>query len=159
MDLEYAAAIRAIHKDYYNNSMSYENHSPYDCLKAYQSPFGWRPNKLIMVTSDAEPPNDIVNSSILLFWRVKDQLASGEAHFLCNDCASPNPQDIGPFIYKGFKIDYCLYKATDSSQSTVNKCHLQCSPHLLLGKSGLSALPFWKAFPANDMKSLRCSIW
>lgn len=139
MGAEDAAAVTAIHKDYYNNSMSYENHSTYDCLKAYQNPFDWRPNKLIMVTTNAKPLNQRINSSILLFWSIKKQSASDEAHFLCRDC---DLQSTGPFIFLNFTIDYCLYKAIDTAQSTLNTCHLQCSPHLLIGKSGLQRYPF-----------------
>ena len=97
-----------------------------------------------MVSSDPESESDL-NNSIVLSWTIQEQLPDSEAHFLCRDLRSAKAcsladkavslESIGDYWYRGKKIDYSLYKATDVSQRKVKTCYLQGSPQILLGRT------------------------
>lgn len=101
-----------------------------------------------MMSSDMEtgagagfPP---LNSSLFLNAGIKASGPTTEPHFLCNSdeemvkkCSMLNtltPEDTGPIFLDGNTVDYCLYKAKDSTEPMVEACHFQCSPQLLLGR-------------------------
>ena len=149
------ASVSIIHNDYHNNPRLYENHITYDCLKAYRTPFTWRPSKLIMVSSNTSSSQQL-NSSALLAWGIIKQGPHGAAQPLClssldmaQKCSSLgdlNPQNIGYFTYMDddLLIDYCLFKATEVTETLVHTCHLQSSPQILIGITLLSALTLRK---------------
>ncbi|KAL8659177.1 MAG: hypothetical protein Q9226_000584 [Calogaya cf. arnoldii] len=132
--------ISAIHNDYQNSSSSYENHTTYDCLKAYLNPFDWRPRLLMMISHNE---TTMVNDSTYLSWGIESAAHDSRAHYLCDDDPTTakqcntlprlTPATIGPVTIKEKNIDYCLYKPIDSSAAQAKKCHLQGSPQILLG--------------------------
>ena len=144
--------LSRVHNDYVDNPALYKNHSTYDCLNQYMDPFQWRPSYLIMMSSDIGVGFPPLNSSLFLKAGIKESGPSTEPHFLCDSdeemikkCSMLNtltPEDTGPINFDGITVDYCLYKATDSTEPMVEACHFQCSPQLLLGRFcvGLSKL-------------------
>lgn len=136
------ASVSIIHNDYHENPRLYENHTTYDCLKAYRTPFAWRPSQLIMVSSNTSSSQQL-NSSTLLAWGIiKQQNYAGQPLCVssldmkkkCSSLDALNPQNIGEFTYldDDLVIDYCLFKATDVIKTLVNTCQLQSSPQILI---------------------------
>jgi hypothetical protein len=135
------ASVSIIHNDFHDNPGLYVNHTTYECLKAYKTPFAWRPSKLIMVSSNTSSPQEL-NSSALLAWGIIKQGPHDAAQPLClsslemgKKCNSIGTQDIGEFTFmdKDLVIDYCLFKTTDVTKTLAHTCHLQSSPQLLIG--------------------------
>jgi len=150
------ASVSIIHNDFHDNPGLYVNHTTYECLEAYRTPFTWRPSKLIMVSSNTSSSQEL-NSSALLAWGIINQgpdsagqplcLSSPEMGKKCNSIFSLKPQDIGEFTFmdNDLVIDYCLFKITDVTKTLTHTCHLQSSPQLLIGIILFSDFALWKA--------------
>ena len=133
--------LSGIHNDYRNSTSLYENHTSYDCLKAYMNPLNWRPRLLIMVSSDEDTA---MKGYTYLDWGIRSETPGEEAHFLCDGdptmsekCAAIDKltsQTTGPITFRGHTIDYCLFKPVEVYESQVKTCHLQGSPQILLGR-------------------------
>lgn len=150
------ASVSTIYNDYHDNPGLYVNHTTYDCLKAYRTPFAWRPSRLIMVSSNTSSSQEL-NSSALLAWGIMRQGPHDATEPLCGSsvemvkkCGSLGalkPHDIGEFTFmdEDLLIDYCLFKVTDVTKTLAHTCHLQSSPQILIGIILFSALALWKA--------------
>ena len=138
------AAVSSIHNDYHENFHQYTNATTYDCLRAYDTPFGWRPSKLIMISSNTSSSQRL-NSSALLAWGILKQgphdaaqplcLSDERMEAKCDELDRLNSENIGEVtvLDKDLVIDYCLFKPTDVGETLVKTCHLQCSPQILIG--------------------------
>lgn len=138
------ASVSIVHNDYKENSTLYRNHTTYDCLKAYITPYTWRPSRLIMVSSNTSSSQQL-NSSALLAWGIIEQgahdaeqplcLATPGMRKKCNSLGRMKPEDTGDFVYmdEDLVINYCLFKATDGIETRAHTCHLQSSPRILIG--------------------------
>jgi hypothetical protein len=153
-NLEAHHAISSMRQDYHLNPQQYLNLSTFDCLRAHGSS---RLPNLFMVTSQntsdrlwesgktpvlavslvqkLAAPRDICDRSGSTF--VRSNL------WACSNLATWTKEMISGWTYGWypdntplFKIDYCLFNpiANSDSQKDQRKCHLQCSPLLLLSK-------------------------
>lgn len=138
------AAVSSIHNDYHDNTQQYANSTTYDCLREYYAAFGWRPSKLIMISSNTSSSQRL-NSSALLAWGILTQgprdaaqplcISDERMEVKCDELEKLNSGNIGEvtFLDKDLVIDYCLFKPTDVVERLVKTCHLQCSPQILIG--------------------------
>lgn len=132
--------INELYIDYHKDPSQYRNRSIYECLKAYEDPFKWRPLMLILVSSDTESYLHLNDAALLQYEMIRHNYQS--AYFLCNtpdiltkcaSLASFNSQTIGTYAFKGNKIEYALYKDIDPIQTKMKKCYLHGSPQILIG--------------------------
>ena len=150
------SAVSILHNDYHDNSRLYQNHTTYDCLKAYMTPFTWRPSRLIMVSSNTSSSQHL-NSSAVLAWGIIKQVAYSAARPLCLasvdmaercsslDALNSQKQSEFTFMDNDLVIDYCLFKANDVNENLVKTCHLQSSPQILIGIT-----PFSEIFSSDE---------
>lgn len=135
------AVADAIYNDYHQASAQYKNQTTYEMLQTYHDRFDWRPNMLIMISSDIHS-HQFQDDPVLLQLEVLPETATASAHWLCDQsseigmkCAHLNSFDFetfGQYTYRSNKIDHALYKATDPVQAKVKNCYLQCSPQILM---------------------------
>lgn len=134
--------INELYADYHKDPAQYQNHSVYECLKAYMNMFDWRPLTLILVSSDTESFLHL-NSSALLQW---EMIRSDSAHYgyplcgrdpdfqaKCESKAFLNSKNISTYTYQGNKVDYALYKDMDSVRTKMKTCYFHGSPQILMG--------------------------
>ena len=138
-------------EDYQSNRANFKNISTLDCLRAYDSNWVWRPN-LFMVTSSMKAAWHSYGNETLLAWVDSESftLSMCERSYSqlyyegrCSDLASWTQEEGQEWSYRwnpnfsnSFPIEYCIFNPTvaTSDQLEQQKCHLQCSPTLLLGK-------------------------
>lgn len=138
------SAVSILHNDYHDNFHLYQNHTKYDCLKAYLTPYTWRPSRLIMVSSNTSSSQQLNSSAVLARGIIKQGphdapqplcMANVEMAKACSSLHTLNDQKQSKFVFmdKDLVIDYCLFKATDVSETLLKTCHLESSPQILIG--------------------------